>query len=360
MQTSFLPITNYYLIVKINGIQFGINANLVQEIVKLPGVSPLEEVPTYIRGLVNVRGKVIPVMDLTLRLGRRSSVYKLSDALLILHNDKHGLGIICNEVLEIIELPTANIEPINSFNGEETKQRLINTVARTDDGLVLLLDQIQLFHFTPIETLDQEIVDKALDNADNEIIAHDLSMPILHNTFFSGVSESEKQEFYNRSQKLKKPLISDELSNSISLAIVKLENELLAVELNATEGFANLVKLTSIPCCPGHILGSMNLRGDNLTVVDIRGLLNLPHSKESSFTNVMIIKCDDYSLAVPINEVVDILHLRADAINKMPITTNPGNRQYLKGMAEYAEQMLAVVDILKLLSRPELIVCEEV
>lgn len=353
-------VTNYYLIVKISGIQFGIDANLVQEIVKLPGVSPLEEVPTYIRGLVNVRGKVIPVMDINLRLGRRSSVYKLSDALLILHDDKHGLGIICNEVLEITELPAADVEPINSFNSDETKPRLIHAVARTDDGLVLLLDPIQLFHFTPIETLDQEIVDKALDNSNVELLTHDLSIPILHNTFFSGMSEGEKQEFYNRSQKLKQPLISDELTNSIPLAIIKLENELLAVELNATEGFANLAKLTPIPCCPAHIMGSMNLRGDNLTVVDIRGLLNIPHSKESPFDDVMIIKCDDYSLAVPIDEVVDVLHLRAGAINKMPITTNPGNRQYLKGMAEYAEQMLAVVDILKLLSRPELIVYEEV
>jgi purine-binding chemotaxis protein CheW len=353
---------SYYLIIKLGELQFGIHAQLVQEVVKLPEVSPVEEMPSYVRGLVNLRGKIIPVVDLNLRLGKRSQQYKLTDVLLILCHNNQVLGIICNEILEVIEISSADIESIANINGDkDNKLRLINSVARINDGLILLLDQTQLFHFVPIEaSLDQETMNAALINNDAEINDNETIKSILHTSFLSGMSEHEKQEFKKRAQLLQQPLISEELSNSIPVAIIKLANEFLAVELNTTEGFANLTKLTPIPCCPSHIMGSMNLRGDHLTIVDIRNLLNISHTQETIFHNVMVIKCSNFSLGVPIDEIVDVVHLRTDAINKMPSTIDIENRQYLKGMVNYANEMLALVDIPKLLDKPELVVHEEI
>lgn len=352
--------TNYYLIFKINEVLFGIDSHLVQEIVKLPEVSPLEEVPAYIRGLVNLRGKVIPVMDINLRVGRHSQIYRLSDALVVLHDNENVLGVIVNEVIEIVELPIDNVKQLSGFHDEDgTKQRLINAVARTDDGIILLLNQTQLFRFAPIENLDQEIAE-VISVSDVEVSKNEIQMQ-QHVAFFHGMNEDEKQEFKKRAQQLKKHLANEALSdNSIALAVIKLGGEYLAIGLDATEGFAILAKLTPIPCCPPHIMGSMNLRGDNLTVVDIRGLLNIPHTKEQVLTSVMLIKCDNYSLGVPIDEIVDVVYLQSDAINRMPSTIDAMDRKYLKGMAMYAQQMLSVVDVAKLLASSELAVHEAV
>lgn len=385
---------NSYLIFTVSGIKFGVAALSVQEVVRLPEVSAMEEVPSYIRGLVDLRGKTIPVMDLDIRLGRSPPNYELTDAMLVMRHGSMAMGVIINEVLEVVSLTTSVIEPLTNFEGSNIKYRLINTVARTADGLVLLLDNDLLFHFVPLGMVGMvvsptdemarvnggsggghhvrvgvsstdEIFDQTatvnnpnLENNGTEEKIASSSSP--HSNFFQGVNAEARAEFARRARQLQKPLMGDELEGSLPLAVVRLAAEYLAIELSTTAGFATLSRLTPIPCCPPHILGSMNLRGDNLTVVDIRTPLNIAHNKNKIPHNVMVVRCQDYSVGVPIDEVVDVIHLRAESINRLPATVETMDRTYLKGMATYAKQMLALVDMPKLLAKPELTVYEEV
>ncbi|KOR33381.1 hypothetical protein TI05_01335 [Achromatium sp. WMS3] len=353
-------LASFYLIFKVKEMQFGVTAAIVQEIVRLPEISPLEEAPVYIQGLVNLRGKVMPVLDLNLRLGgQRTHPYRLTDALLILRRKDKLLGIIINEALGMVELPPDSVEPAPGFEEEGiTKPHLLNMVAKTNDGLTMLLDQAQLFRFAPIEALSPELIE-GLGTIEDEPPEDEAQEAVKRYPFFHGMTAEEKQAFRERSQQLQKNLVSEDLQNAIPLAVIRLAGESLAVEMEVTEGFASITGLTPIPCCPPHIMGSTNLRGDSLTVVDVRELLNIPHTKHETPENIIIIRCANYFLGVAIDEVVDVIHVRPESINKVPDTIDVLDRSYLKGMATYKKEMLALVDLPTLLAKPELTVHEE-
>ncbi|KOR31414.1 hypothetical protein TI04_00930 [Achromatium sp. WMS2] len=357
-------VTNTFLTFRLGDVRLGIDATLVQEIVKLPEVSPIAEMPEYVMGIVNVRGKIIPVIDLNIRLGRPSPVYNLSDALLVLRQDTNLVAFIVNEVLEATELPATALDHIaNLTEGVIIKHRLINTVAKTDSGLILLIDKNQLFHSYNSEIATELVATESKSDV-NANSGQDKALataaPQGMKDFFYGVSAPDQQEFRKRAQQLQKSLVTDEVSDSKALAVIKLATEYLAVELDSIEGFAKLAKFTQVPCCPNYILGCMNLRGDSFTVVDVSSLLNIHTAAGYVPSKVMLVKCEKYSLAVPIDDVDDIIHTSITAINKMPATFNSLEQKYLKGMVACWNKMLAVVDIAKLLDRDELVVCEDV
>ena len=80
----------------------------------------------------------------------------------------------------------------------------------------------------------------------------------------------------------------------IPLAIIQLGAECFGVGLDVVREFSHLRRVTAIPCCPSHIAGNMNLRGDILTLVDIRGLLNIP--AEGNPSEVMVVEAGDLSI----------------------------------------------------------------
>lgn len=87
-----------YLLFSLNGARYGVEAKSVLAIDWLPELTPAEEAPPYIAGVVNLRGKIAPVMNLGLRLGHSPQRYQLSDCIVMLQADGVTMGVIVSEV----------------------------------------------------------------------------------------------------------------------------------------------------------------------------------------------------------------------------------------------------------------------
>src|SRR3974390_3497291 len=94
-----------YLIFGHRGVRYGLNARAVRQIAWLPEISPIEELPPYISGIFNLRGRVVPVMDLSLRFGHPREDYRLDDQIIVIDNDGARVCIVANELHDVLAIP---------------------------------------------------------------------------------------------------------------------------------------------------------------------------------------------------------------------------------------------------------------
>ena len=129
-----------YLIFAVDDLKIGIDANQVVEIMNVYTATYLPMMPDYIQGIFNMRGQIIPILDIRLRLGKPS---KEGDSLLIVLNyNNMQLGILVDSVELMIDIPNAEIMPIPARNA----QKLVSGMCTLPDGAgtMMVLDCEQL------------------------------------------------------------------------------------------------------------------------------------------------------------------------------------------------------------------------
>jgi len=107
------------------------------EIVRMVAVSPVPDAPTWLLGVINLRGEVVPVLDLRLRLGLPAAEIELNTPILIGRANGRVLGLVADEVIEVLTADPASIEPPEEMAGPSTS---LTGVVRREDRLVMILD----------------------------------------------------------------------------------------------------------------------------------------------------------------------------------------------------------------------------
>jgi purine-binding chemotaxis protein CheW len=149
-------------------------------------------------------------------------------------------------------------------------------------------------------------------------------------------------------------------TQQIPLAIVGLSGEFFGVELEMVREFTDLQRITPVPCCPDYIVGDMNLRGDILTVVDIRRALQMPVVPAAPTTKVMVVPLGDSLVGVLVDQVFDVFDLDPYALSAVPSAIKAINDTYLKGTISCSGKILTILDLQNILAAGDLIVNEEV
>ena len=130
-----------YIVTKLDTEQYGIDISYVDNIVRMTRITRVPKSQPYFKGIINLRGEVIPVMSLRLKFGLPDDEVTNATRIIILKlEDLDGsIGLLVDEVKEVVTLPDDSIEkPSNSNNGEKAKYLL--GVGRTHDTLISLLN----------------------------------------------------------------------------------------------------------------------------------------------------------------------------------------------------------------------------
>lgn len=313
----------------------------MRESVWLPELTPVEEAPPYIAGILNLRGQFIPVTDLNLRFGHPAQPYRLSDQIVVLELDQLLMGLIVSEVIEVIELPAEAIQPPPKFDGETHRHApLVAGEVRVGDDIVTLLDASQLMHQP-----------QGLAETDME-----QTSPVHH---FCPEATPEQHAVYRARAKALMEATADEDGARLALAVVELDGEYFGIELEAVQEFCHIAQPSPIPCCPPHILGAISLRGNLFVLLDLRAALNLPRTTQSS-GKAVVARLGEQVIGVAVDEVHDVIYLRQAELQAAPAALREQHGTEVKGTALYGGKMMAVLDLPALLAREEWIVNETV
>jgi purine-binding chemotaxis protein CheW len=135
--------TNQYLIFSLGGEHFAVGTLRVREIIEYGNITSVPMMPSFIRGVINLRGAVVPVIDLNARFGRAKTEVSRRTCIVILEvqNDEstHVLSIIVDTVSAVRHIDRANVEPSPSF-GTHIRADFIDGMAKVNGGFIILLD----------------------------------------------------------------------------------------------------------------------------------------------------------------------------------------------------------------------------
>jgi len=129
---------------KLENEEFGVDILKVQEINKMMNITKIPNAPSFIEGVINLRGKIIPIIDLRKRLGFHNRVYDKSTRIIVVELDGLVLGFIVDSVSEVLRIPGNTIEPPPSIvSGIESDY--IEGVGKLNDRLLILLELKKIF-----------------------------------------------------------------------------------------------------------------------------------------------------------------------------------------------------------------------
>jgi purine-binding chemotaxis protein CheW len=132
-----------YLACRLADAQYAIDILKVQEIRGYGGVTQLANAPAFIKGVIDLRGVIVPIVDLRLKFGHADVVYDGTTVVVILNIARRVVGIVVDAVSDVVELQTAQIRPAPEFNSLLDAGYITGMATVDDDGtqrLVTLLD----------------------------------------------------------------------------------------------------------------------------------------------------------------------------------------------------------------------------
>lgn len=130
-----------YVVVSLGNEQYGIDISYVDNIVRMQKITRVPKAQPYYKGVINIRGEIIPVMSLRVKFGLDDDQYTGSTRILILKIEAQAaVGIIVDEVKEVITLSEEDIEKPGTKNGADEKAEYLVGVGKHDTRFVSILN----------------------------------------------------------------------------------------------------------------------------------------------------------------------------------------------------------------------------
>jgi purine-binding chemotaxis protein CheW len=148
-----------YLTFMLGGESFGIGIMAVKEIIEFGSITEVPMMPDSIRGVINLRGAVVPVMDLAARFGRAPAVQGKRTCIVIVELEHEGerqiTGVVVDAVSAVLDIPAAEIEPAPSF-GTRIRGDYIAGMGKVNGKFVILLNVEQVLKLDGLPDLAGE------------------------------------------------------------------------------------------------------------------------------------------------------------------------------------------------------------
>lgn len=138
---------NQYLTFTLAGEMFAVGILNVKEIIEYGSLTEIPMMPAFIRGVINLRGAVVPVIDLAARFGGRSAEVGRRSCIVIVEvqqeEGRHDIGIMVDAVSEVLEIPGTEIEPAPAF-GAKIRADFIAGMGKVNQKFVIILDILRV------------------------------------------------------------------------------------------------------------------------------------------------------------------------------------------------------------------------
>lgn len=373
--------TKPYLIFEQNGFLYGVEAYCVREIFFLPELTAIAEAPQDIVGAIDLRGEIIPVMDLNLRFGYVWQEYAVTDSAIVIEWQAWKVAMIVNQVREVKELSEDAITPQLSYGREDSaaSHHFVAAFARCKADIVMLLNLDRLIRYSPENSEESLPVyprdagsEETAGEAETENLHGQINAKLLgknpqllskRHVFCPQATPEEKAIFQSRANNLRWQAEGENSAANISLAVFALNGEYFGIHLDLVREFTDIGQVTPVPCTPDRIVGNMNLRGEIVTLVDIRNVLNMSLNMSGAanyLSQAIVVEVADLVTGIVVDEILDIIYLSVSEIAAVPAALHSAHREYLRGTALYGEKMMAILNLQKLLTKGGVVVDEEV
>ena len=133
---------------------YGIEIPFVTEIIGIQEITRLPEMPDFIKGVINLRGKVIPVMDVRTRFKLPFKEYDERTCIIVVDINETAVGLVVDEVREVMDIPESQIEPPPKTKGKNGSN-FIKSIGKVENDVKIILNVSQLLYEEELEKLEK-------------------------------------------------------------------------------------------------------------------------------------------------------------------------------------------------------------
>ena len=128
---------------------YGVSILKVKEIIGMLDITPVPRTPDFIKGVINLRGKIIPIMDLRMKFGMDQKEYDERTCIIVIEVNIHGtqklLGVVVDMVSEVVTISQEQIEPPPEYGSTGLDNNFILGIGKIKDRVVIILDIEDVF-----------------------------------------------------------------------------------------------------------------------------------------------------------------------------------------------------------------------
>ena len=276
---------NTHLYFQVGENKYAINTSNVLEIMKLPALDYPQKLPNNIIGLLKYNNFVINVVDIRFYLNIDVTPYNSHNELLIVKTDEVIFGIITDKIIGILPFDTALVDQIPFVDNK----MVIESLYKYKNETIFIVNIYSL---------------------ENMLKQHNNSLPEIDIPDLFPKDETSKALMAKRTnaivEKSSLRLTSSDLHAKNKYISFNLNGDYYCIALDYVKEVLKDTSITNVPGTPDFIEGIMNLRGDYITVINLKKFLSLPDSENLDKKPVVIIKCNELKLALLIDKINEL------------------------------------------------------
>jgi len=138
---------------------YGVPITSLHEIVRVPDITAVPDAPDYLEGVINLRGKIVSVMDLRKRFGERQALLKKQNRILVVEHGGRLAGLIVDSASEVLKIPSDAVEPPPAVF-QEGGLNCVTGLGKVAGRLVVLLDMSKLLAPGALQQIKREAGEK--------------------------------------------------------------------------------------------------------------------------------------------------------------------------------------------------------
>lgn len=151
---SEIKSTSRFLTFFIDEEQYGLDISRIKEIIALMNITNIPKTPDFVKGVINLRGSIIPVIDIRLKFGMESKDETLETAIVIYEIDNISIGFIVDRVDDVFSIDNENISDAPDF-GTSIDTTFISGIAEIEGGVIMILDLKNIFDHNELTLVGQ-------------------------------------------------------------------------------------------------------------------------------------------------------------------------------------------------------------
>uniref|UniRef100_C6DZA1 CheW protein n=1 Tax=Geobacter sp. (strain M21) TaxID=443144 RepID=C6DZA1_GEOSM len=327
-----MTVHDQYLVFTLRESLYAFDARVVNAAFRLPEITTVEEHLDF-AGVINLRGKIIPVLDLDILFGRSPQHHSTDDGMVVIHLDGNTVGIVVNEVRDVIVIRPDQIEEVASV--PVGRRGLVSSCAKVREQIIMILDPESVIAFAARRG--------GAESLGSESALH-CALPCVH-AQPEVIPDREQAVLHRRSLELMLAAEGEDSTGQELMAVVSLGGERFGFYLESVREFSTVTSLTPLPNCPAHVVGNMNLRGSILLVVDIRGVLQMPPGRFTRDSKVVVALVGEIEVGIAVDDIIDIVRFSPSDLSPLPASVHPAMERLAFGACRYEEGAVTVLDL---------------
>lgn len=329
-----------YIFVKIGASSYALKALNVLEIIKLVELEYPEKMPAFIAGILEYKGKIINIIDLRSILKIETKEYDVNTRILIVQRKDSIYGIIADDITDIKRIDSSLIAaPSYSPGASFTKGIYIDNGNNTT---LINLDSLEELMKTTDES-ETIFKEKA-----SSLLPRDIkSKEILHQRRMQLIEKTKNVPYR-------------ELTNKNVYISFKIGANTYCLEIVYVGGFYKYsdTKIIKIPCTPGFIKGLISIKGDYITIVDLKKYFDNEFSNITDKSTIIAIQSKDFHIGFIVDEISDTINIQTDELFKQKAKTKTIKSDSKNEIVEYVKdnKLYLVLNVAEILNNEKLYV----